>query len=183
MTKHLLLFLALPFVARAETLYVQYEGQVLNLDERGGPVVGYRIGDRVSGTLLIDTLLATPNIIAPPPHEILHYGGSHEGLTNFVTGFARGGVPAADFVGIERGPMGTIRYDVVDGPYPRDSGRTISISASSPNIKEVALSQTIDVKQEEPGSILRGAILLGKGAGDVLLRLTRMSVTPGQCRP
>ena len=94
MTKSALMLLVLPFAANGETLYVQYEGRVLNIDERDGPVEGYEIGDSVSGTLLIDTLLATPNLVSPPAAEILHYGGSHEGATNFVMGFARDGMPA-----------------------------------------------------------------------------------------
>jgi hypothetical protein len=174
---------ALPFLAQGEPIYVQYEGRVLRIDERDGPVEGYEVGDFLSGTLVINPDLAP---LHEPTGGFLEIGG-FEG-SNFVTGFARGG-PAQDFVGIypagHRGPglPGLGRYDVNDSRYPMDSGQWISIGASSAAIKDATLFQTIDVKEGEKGSFMSGVIGLGRAAGQVLLGLTRFSVTPGRCRP
>ena len=175
---------SLPFFAQAELIYVQYEGQVLRLDEREGPVEGYKVGDLLSGTLVINPDLAP---LHEPTGGLLEIGGFPG--PNFVTGFARDGAPAQDFVLIH--PAGYLgpgsprlgRYDVNDSPYPMDSGKWISIGASSADIKEATVSQTIDLKKGKNGSFMNGVIDLGKAAGQVLLGLTRFSVTPGRCRP
>jgi hypothetical protein len=146
---------ALPFLAQAEPIYVQYEGRVLRLDERDGPVQGYKVGDLLSGTLVIHPDLAP---LHEPLGDYLEIGG-FEG-SNFVTGFARAGAPAQDFVQVypagSRGPgsLGLGRYGVSDSSYPMDSGKSISIGASSADIQDATLSQTIDLKKGQNGSFM-----------------------------
>src|SRR5262245_51071113 len=105
---------ALPLAAQAEKLYVQYEGVIVPTN---APLrAGYHIGDRVSGTLLIDTLLA-PEGNVQPRNGFAKYGFPGPRGTEFVSGWVTGDEEAWDYVVIEagRGPnLGSNSYHVAD---------------------------------------------------------------------
>jgi hypothetical protein len=171
----------LPFIAPAETLYVQYEGVIVPTN---APLrAGYNIGDRVSGTLLVDSLLA-PRTNVQPHNGFAYYGrsGSNSGV-DFVTGWITGDKAAQDFVSIEEGfgaSLGSNLYQVGDA----DTHRTLTVYAISPLIKTLDLVQTFDIKEEDPHGVMLGLFEWGRGLVEqAVFRMTRFSVTPGRCRP
>jgi hypothetical protein len=171
---------ALPLVSQAQTLYVQYEGVVV--PSTGTLREGYRIGDKVSGTLFIDTLLA-PRTNVQPDNGFAYYGAPSPYPVDFVTGWTTSGNSVGDFVYIDegRGPnTGRNFYQVADV----DANRSAWVWAVSSEIKSLDLVQTFDVKEDDEGSFMQGVLTWGRRSiEEVVLRLTRMSVTPGQCRP
>ena len=145
---------------------------------------GYHIGDHVSGTLLVDSLLAqsAPVINVQPNNGFAWYGRSGVSSPDFVTGWAEGGHKAQDWISIDegRGPnLGSHSYQVVDA----DSNKLLSLYAISPLITSLDLVQTFDIKEDDENGGMFGLFEWGRGIVEqAVFRITRYSVTPGQCR-
>jgi hypothetical protein len=92
---HRLLALALlwPFSGQAQGLFVDYEGVVNQADDNP---LGYRVGDKVRGRLLIDFVLAPPELF-PNTSELASYHYlPWEPQRDWVRGYSGEGGVAAD---------------------------------------------------------------------------------------
>jgi len=168
---------SLPFAALAEKVFVEFEGIVVpgNDPQREG----YDIGDRVSGSLLIDTLLAPEPRIEPG--RFAYYGWPRPAENNFITGWANDKKEPRDFVIMDagRGPFaGSNDIGIQDS----DGYRTVSLFARSPLIS-LDLVQSFDIQQEEDNGNLFGFFEWGRDLIErAHFRMTRFSMTPGRCR-
>ena len=167
----------LPSGALAEKVFVEFEGIVVPGNAPQRP--GYDIGDRVSGSLLIDTLLAPEPRI--DPGIFAYYRSMRPAEQNFITGWAGDKEPPRDAVLLDagRGPsVGSNDIGITDS----DGHRTLTLFARSPLIS-LDLVQTVDIQQEEDNGNLFGFF---EWAGKIIerahFRMTRFSMTPGRCR-
>ena len=174
---------ALPFAASAEKVYVEFDGIVV---PSNSPLrAGYNIGDSVSGTLLIDTLLApTPraDLLDPhPEHRFAWYGWPRPPERSFISGFA-GDKEPLDFVLLEAGRgafLGTTAIGIQDS----NPSRTLFVRGRS-DLLSLDLVQTVDIQPEEDSGEFFGWFEWGKKLIErVHFRMTRFSITPGSCRP
>jgi hypothetical protein len=171
-----ILVAALPLTALAEKVYVQFDGIVV---PSNSPMrAGYNIGDLVSGTLLIDSLLA------PQPRVDLdrfaYYGSPRPPEKSFISGFA-GDKQPRDFVLLDagRGPFAGLNDIAIQDANPY---RTLFVRARS-DLVSLDLVQTFDLQQEEDNGELFGWFEWGRELIErVHFRMTRFSMTPGRCR-
>jgi hypothetical protein len=167
----------LPFGALAEKVFVEFEGIVVPGNAPQRP--GYDIGDRVSGSLLIDTLLAPEPRV--DPGRFAYYGSPRPAEKNFITGWAGDTKQPRDAVLMDAGratSVGSNDIAITDS----DGHRTLFLFARSPLIS-LDLVQAFDIQQEEDDGNLFGIFEWGRDLIErAHFRMTRFSMTPGRCR-
>jgi hypothetical protein len=175
----------LPVGAHAGVLTVSYEGTVYSADAGAG----HEIGDTISGTLLIDTLLMGPDLALLDPNASL-YGAADSNIPSidFVSGFATG-VPSHDSI--------SVRNDFQHPGGLFDTYQIVDASAfGTPSFQHLVLHATLpaDSFDDDDGVKIFEAISQGLGdLGGTLSRgwdatrrqvdfhLSRLSVKPGRC--
>jgi hypothetical protein len=188
----------LPFAANADQLLVEYEGTVSSI-ERGSSLAEtppYAIGDRIVGSLIIDTTLAPRDSQSGDSQIGRYYDDSSPGL-DFILGPAQStGRAPADFVIVyndwEPPSSGAAREDGIiinDSSFGRDGDFNLLLGLQRPNLlgqlfSDDGLVQSFDARPE-PGTTLWGYIERGFGElwRVVNFTLDRFSVTPGVCKP
>lgn len=166
-----------PSGALAEKVFVEFEGIVVPGNDPQRP--GYDIGDRVSGSLLIDTLLAPEPRV--DPGRFAYYGWPRPAEQNFITGWAGNKKQPRDAVIMDAGwgpSVGSNDIQIIDS----DGHRTLSLFARSPLIS-LDLVQTFDIQQEEDNGNLFGFFEWGRKLIErAHFRMTRFSMMPKRCR-
>ena len=171
---------ALPLSVSAVPIYVQYEGIVVPTN---APLhEGYQIGDRVSGTLVIDSVLA-PRTNVQPDNGFAYYAWPGPQGVDFVTGWVTGHESARDFVifDVGRGPgLGSNSIGIADA----NADRSLFLHARHPLVTSLDLVQTFDIKLETLSDEVTGFFEWGRESVEqVFFKMTRFSMTPGRCRP
>jgi hypothetical protein len=186
----------LPLTVHAEQLLVEYAGTVSSI-ERGSSMAEqppYSVGDSITGTLLIDTVLAPRDTASDDPHVGRYYRSS-PGL-DFILGPAQApGRGSADRVLVhdDWDPLstGAPREDgmiIKDSSIGEDGEFNLLLGLSRPNslgqiFSNDSLAQTLAVERA-PGTNLWGHIERGFGEFWRIVNFTldRLSVKPGACR-
>jgi len=181
----LLLLCVLPLAAHGGVLTVDYEGTVYWAD----PGAAYEIGDTISGTLLVDTLLMGPDLDLLDPNAGV-YGAAHGNLPSmdFVTGFATG-LPVHDSIHVLRdleSPNGSWdTYQIVDASaFGTPSFEHLVLHASLPGgtFDDDGGVQIFEAVSQGLGELV-GVLSVGwEGTRrQVDFYLSRLSVKPGRC--
>jgi hypothetical protein len=176
----------LPLSAHAGVLTVSYKGTVHWAD----PGAPYSIGDTVSGTLLIDTLLMGPDLDLQDPNAGV-YGSdpAHLPTTNFVTGFANS-LPANDSIYVRNDLLQlnglTDTYQISDnGAFGTPSFEQVNLYAVLPagTFHDDRGDQTFEAVSRTLGDLV-GTIAWGweETRRQVDFYMSSMSVKPGRCR-
>jgi hypothetical protein len=178
-------FVALPLVAEAQPLFVEYEGTVESVEP--SPHWDFRPGDRVKGVVKIDPSLAPPD--SRPIDSFAEY--SSGGPSDFVFSDFVNGNLSGDYLDIQVGLFGRQdRYRLADraeivGGTPGANWRDFTIEVTGMNlVRDDGIVQTFDAIPKKDGSSIVSALLQGLGdlRRTVTFALTRVSVTPGRCR-
>jgi hypothetical protein len=187
----------LPFGAEAEKLLVEYTGIVssIELGSSLAEIPRYSIGDRIAGSLIIDTALAPMDDVADDS-RVGRYSGDGPGL-DFILGaqHPQGRRGAADFVVVYddwQWPStgGPLEDGIVinDSSIGSDGDFNMLLGMQRPNLfgqlfSDDSLSQSF-VVEREAGTSLWGFIESGFGElwNMVNFTLDRLSVKPGACR-
>ena len=175
-----ILVAALPFSVSALPLYVQYEGIVVPTN---APLrAGYNIGDRISGTLVIDSVLA-PRTNVQPHNGFAYYAWPGPQGTDFVTGWVTGDNTARDFVILDVGRGPAVGWNSI-GIADADEHRSLFLHARHALVTTLDLVQTFDIQLDEPSDEVTGFFEWGRESVEqVFFMMTRFSMTPGRCRP
>jgi hypothetical protein len=176
----------LPLGAHAEVLTVSYQGTVYHADA-GAP---YAIGDTVSGTLLVDTLLMGRDLDILDPNTGV-YGAvpAYVPTANFVTGFANS-LPAGDSIYVRNDFLQlnglTDTYQIIDnGAFGTSSFEHVSLYGTLPagTFDDDRGDQTFTAISRALGDLV-GTIAWGweQTRRQVDFYLSSLSVRPGRCR-
>jgi hypothetical protein len=185
--------LCIPFAANAQDLFVQYEGTVSSIERApSAELPPFAIGDPIKGTLRIQPGRAPTDALQGDPHMGQYFGG-------FGVEFIKGpthpawGEPA-DSVTVYNdwqppSPVAPLQDGIImnDSWYAADDQFNLLLGLQGANtrlFRTDALEQSFDV-ESEPGISLWGYIERGLGEFRrvVNFTLSRLSVTPGSCRP
>lgn len=179
------LLCVLPVGAQAGVLTVSYEGTVYSADAGAG----YEIGDTISGSLVIDTLLMGPDLDLLNPNAGV-YGTAQSNVPslNFVTGFAAG-LPAGDSIHVFNDlqqPGGLFdTYQIVDASaFGTPSFQHLALFAAvrADTFDDDGGSQIFEAVSQSLGDLV-GVVSTGWDATrrQVDFYLSRLSVKPGRC--
>jgi len=177
----------LPLTSEAQPVFVQYEGTVESAEP--SPYWNFSPGDRVKGVVRLYPLLA------PPDRRPADWWGDYVSggptadfvVSDFTTGLAR----HDDSVHLTVGSLGQAdRYSLSDiGSIeggPPESFRYFNIAVTGTGLlRGDGIAQSFDAIPEKDGSSIISALMLGVGEfrRTVTFALTRVSLTPGRCRP
>ena len=178
------LALLLPLSGHAQILRVDYEGVI---DQAGDNPEGYRVGDKVKGQLLIDMLLAPPEV-SPGRSELASYFYlPWEPQQDWVTGHTRPGGTAADRIFVTNDQGDGDWFSIGDR---RDQGgdafRGIEITVGGLQMFDTNVLGELDefsVTRKDAPAAFDGGITWGWGetAKFVSFALKRFSFRPGRC--
>jgi hypothetical protein len=173
----------LPVAAQADVLFVDYEGVV---NQAGANPAGYRVGDKIKGRLLVDLLLAPPNLFPTSELASYHYL-PWEQQKDWVRGFTGPGGTAADRIFVRNDPSGLDSFSIGDR---RDQGLdtflgielTVNGLELFPTNELSELGEFTVTRADKPATFA-GDLRWGWGeaAQFVSFALKRFSVKPGRC--
>jgi hypothetical protein len=179
----IVLAVLLPLTARADLIWLDYEGAVVNSSHDD-----YAIGSPITGRLTIDTALAGPDI--DPRENFGHYGFNIFGEPNVVADFVGSDLlcsrrcPSADMVFATKDFGDTVipnmdLYEVDDAINGANSRMTISIRAPDILVDE-GISQSFELN----GGATMFGLLQEKGRRLLDFAISYVRVTPvGRCSP
>jgi hypothetical protein len=174
----------LPSYAQAELIYISYEGRVNRLEGPSSPE--YRLGDKISGRLTIDLLLAP--LDANP-------GSLESGLFTYVldqphhdwlTGYTGPGGTAFDGIFTTNSPSGDF-WVIADtrGPFNHEDYLSVQMTVGGIELFPTdQLDQFFRVTRADQPASFAGSFRSGVGetARYVGFALHKLSVIPGRCR-
>jgi hypothetical protein len=194
------LLLSIPFVARAELIFVEYEGTISRVDNpHCFCPLEFDVGDAIGGVLTIDSGRAPPDLFDDDPRNSQHtsvvdYGGFP--VRSGIDYIAGGGVPGffandvvrvADDLEIDAGGVLARRdiFMVMNSSIGEFDRSRIVLEVASPDLDLVsgdgiAQSFTADDPDDLGGSLVLG--LIGRTYRAFTFALSRITVTPGRCR-
>ena len=181
-------FAALPLTSKAQTLFLEYEGTVDTV--QSSPYWSYKPGDRVKGVVKIYPSLAPPDRRPAPDWADYVTGGP---TNNFVVSKFGIGNRNEDAMHIQVGSLGQEdRYwlsDIssIEGSLDLDRDyHYFQLRVTGRDLLQGdGIVQTFDARPAKDGSSILAAFMQGVGQfrRTVTFALSRVSVTPGMCRP
>jgi hypothetical protein len=175
----------LPVFAHAEVVFVDYVGTV-NRIGNAPPGSEYRVGQPIKGRLLIDLVLAPPDLW-PESTEHGNYSYLLEpGSPDWITGYSRRGAgPTLDSVFITSSPSDDW-FSITDGSDPGgDAFRAISMTVGGAELfGSDLLDEGFHATRGNRLATFAGSLRWGWGeaAKNVDFFLKSFRVTPGRCK-
>jgi hypothetical protein len=172
--------LIVPFCAQGQLVRVDYEG-VVDYTE----VSKYRVGDTIKGSLLIDMLLAPPDLFPNNPESGSYSRFLAPGQPDWLRGFNPRGAGNVHDRAFTRNQPGDDSYSIGDlRDLGKASFRALEVSVGGLEfMSSDALDQSLHVTKADNPGVFHGSINWGwdKTRRWVGFALKSFKVTPGRC--